>query len=153
MSEESTTPDLEELEAAFRTILPDGTDWARVVRDDAAWAAYSQTCAALVAPDFIYEDSALPDHAGETYRGLDGLRRAATGFIEPYEEMIYELQRIVVLGDRLVVIHRVRATARTTGIRFDLQAAAVYSYRDGRVVRVQTFRHPDEALKAVGLEE
>ena len=153
MSEEPTAPDLEELEAAFRSILPDGTDWAHVVRDDAAWAVYSQACAALVAPDLVYEDSVLPDHAGETYRGLDGARKAATGFIEPYEKMIYALERIVVSGDRLAVIHRVRATARKTGISFDLQAACVYSYRDGKVVRVQAFRHPDEALKAVGLEE
>ncbi len=41
MSDESTTSDEEELAAAFRMGFPDGTDWAHVVRDDAAWAAFS----------------------------------------------------------------------------------------------------------------
>jgi hypothetical protein len=31
----------------------------------------------LYAPDAVYEDAVLPDHAGEAYRGLDGFIRAA----------------------------------------------------------------------------
>ena len=27
---------------------------------------------ALYAPDYVYEDAVLPDHVGESYRGLDG---------------------------------------------------------------------------------
>jgi len=76
MAEESTTPDPEELAALFRTVLPDGTDVAHLVRDNAAWAAYSQAFAPLLTPDFVYEDSEMPDHLGETYRGIEGFRRA-----------------------------------------------------------------------------
>ena len=77
MSDEPTPPDQEELVAAFRIMFPDATDWAHVVRDDAAWAAFSQPLAALIAPEFVYQDEVLPDHAGETYQGsmvCDGLR-------------------------------------------------------------------------------
>lgn len=38
-----------------------------------------------VRPEFVFEDDLLPDHAGETYRGLDGLRRAWIAFAEPFE--------------------------------------------------------------------
>ena len=31
---------------------------------------------ALVAPDAVYEDSILPDHTGDSYRGLDGFVRS-----------------------------------------------------------------------------
>ena len=55
------TANEEEVAAAFRTTLPDGTDWAHVARDDAAWTAFSQAFATLLAPDFAYEDKILPD--------------------------------------------------------------------------------------------
>jgi ketosteroid isomerase-like protein len=151
MSDESMTPDQEELAAAFRTIFPDGTDWAHVVRDDAAWAAFSQPLAAVVAPEFVYEDDVLPDHAGEMYHGLDGLRRASNAYAEPFEDMIYDLERIVGSGDRFVSIHRVRTKARHSGIVQDVQAAYVWTYHDGRLIHLRGFMGADGALKAAGL--
>jgi hypothetical protein len=48
MPEEPTTPDLEELEAHFRTAFSDGTDIAHLARDDAAFAAFSQAFAPIL---------------------------------------------------------------------------------------------------------
>jgi len=143
VSQESTTP--------FRGI-PDGTDMARVARDDAAWAAYSQAITPFVAPEFAYVDNFLPDHAGKTYRGLEGLRRALVNVAEPFEEMIYTFERIVGSGDLFVSVHRMRARARHTGISFDQPVAYIWHFRDGRIVHAQGFLDPDEALKAAGLE-
>ena len=126
---------------------------AHLVRHDTAWAAYSEAFAALVAPDFVYEDMAMPDHAGETYRGLEGVRRALTTYAEPFDVMIYDFERIVGSGDHLVSMHRVRARAHQTGISFDFQVAYLWSFRDGRIVHAQGFLDLDEALKAVGLAE
>lgn len=151
MSDESVTPDQEELAAALRMTMPDGTDWAQVVRDDAAWAAFSQTLAAVLAPDFVYEDDILPDHVGETYQGLDGLRRASAAYVEPFEELIYELERVVRAGDSVVSIHRVRAKARHTGIVQDVQAAYIWTFRGGRLVHLRAFLGADDALRAAGL--
>ncbi|HEV2980195.1 MAG TPA: nuclear transport factor 2 family protein [Solirubrobacteraceae bacterium] len=148
MSEESTIPDLVELEALYRTALPDGTDVAHVAHDDAAWATLSRASAALYAPDFVYEDSVVPDHRGDAYRGFEGYRRAVATFTEPFEEMIYDLERLAACGDRVVAIYRVRATARHTGLRFDQQAAYVLSFRGGMISHVRAYRDPDEALKA-----
>jgi ketosteroid isomerase-like protein len=67
--------------------------------------------------------------------------------------MIYDLERVVAAGDRVVSIYRVRATARHTGIRFDQQAAYVLSFRDGRIAHVRAFLDPDTAFKAVGLAD
>jgi len=71
---------------------------------------------------------------------------------EPYEEMTNELQRIVGSGDCLVAIHRFRARARHTGIEFDQPSAYVYTFRDGKIIRIQGFWNPGEALAAAGLE-
>jgi ketosteroid isomerase-like protein len=153
MSEESTTRDLVELAELFRAAMPDGTDVAHIAHDDDLWAAYTEAGAALYMPDFVYEDSVMPDHLGETYRGFEGYRRAVATFTEPFEEMIYELERIVGAGDRVVAIYRVRATARHTGITFDLRPAYVLSFRGARIAHMRAFLDPDTALKAVGLED
>jgi ketosteroid isomerase-like protein len=63
------------------------------------------------------------------------------------------LERIVGTGDRLVSIHRLRAAAKHTGIKFDEPIAYLWAFRKGRVVRLQGFRRPAEALEAAGLEE
>lgn len=130
-----------------------GPDFARIPREDAIWAAYTRAGAPVYAPEFAYEDDFLPDHVGETYLGPDGLRRAWTGFTEPYEEMTYDLERIVGSGDRIVSIHRVRSKARHTGIVQDFRAAYVWTFRSGRISHCRAFLNPDQALKAAGLEE
>jgi ketosteroid isomerase-like protein len=146
------TRDEEELAAALRTIFPDGTDWAHLVRDEVAWAAFSQIIAPLVAPEYTYEDDYLPDHADETYHGLHGLRRAWTAYAEPFEQLVYDLERIVGSRDRFVSIHRVRAKARHTGIVQEIQVAYIWTYRDGRCIHTQSFLGADQALKAAGLQ-
>jgi ketosteroid isomerase-like protein len=137
----------------FVRTFPAGPDFVRIPRDDAVWAAWSRAGAPAYAPEFAYEDDFLSDHAGETYHGLDGLRRAWTGFVEPFEEMSYELDRIVGSGDRIVSIHRVRTKARYTGIVQDFRVAYIWTFRGGRLIHCRGFQDADEALKAAGLEE
>jgi len=106
----------------------------------------------LLDPEVTYEDYDLPDHAGEVFHGPAGVVKAVESWAEPYEEMTNELERIVGSGDCLVAIHRFRARARRTGIEFDQPSAYVYTFRDGKVIRIQGFWDPQEALAAAGLE-
>jgi ketosteroid isomerase-like protein len=104
-------------------------------------------------PEVIYEDSNLPDHVGEAYRGHEGIVRAAERWIEPFEWLLIELEQIVDAGDRLVSIHRARSKARYTGIEFDTPLAYLWTFRDGKVIHFRSFREPGEALEAAGLRE
>jgi ketosteroid isomerase-like protein len=108
---------------------------------------------ALLDPEVTYQDYDLPDHAGEVFRGRKGVLRAMETWSEPYEEMTNELQRIVGSGDCLVSIHRFRARARYTGIEFDQPSAYFWTFRDGKIIRIQGFWDPQEALAAAGLAE
>ena len=101
----------------------------------------------LLDPEVAYEDTTLPDHVGETYRGHDGVARATARWIEPYETFSIELERLVGTGDRLVSIHRVRGKARHTGIEAEGPVAYVWTFRGGKVIRFESFRVPDEALE------
>jgi ketosteroid isomerase-like protein len=105
----------------------------------------------LLDPRVTYEDTTLPDHVGETYRGPEGVARATERWLEPYEELTIELEQIVGAGDRLVSIHRVWGRARYTGIEAEGPVAYLWTFRDGKVIHFRSYRDPEEALEAAGL--
>jgi ketosteroid isomerase-like protein len=107
----------------------------------------------LLDPQVAYEDTTLPDHVGETYRGPEGVARATERWLEPYERLTIELEQIVGAGDRLVSIHRVRGSARYTGIEAEGPVAYLWTFRDGKVIHFRSYRDPEEALAAAGLPE
>ena len=92
-----------------------------VERLRAFWESWTpeNTDLSLLDPEVTYEDGTLPDHIGETYRGHEGVARATERWIEPFDSLTIELERIVGAGDRLVSIHQARAKARHTGIEFE----------------------------------
>jgi ketosteroid isomerase-like protein len=107
----------------------------------------------LLDAEVTHKDTNLPDHAGETYRGREGVIRATERWAEPYEELTGELEQIVGAGDRLVSIHRVRAKTRHTGIEFEASVAYLWIFRGGKVIHFRSFGSPQEALEAAGLPE
>jgi ketosteroid isomerase-like protein len=107
----------------------------------------------LLDPEVTYQDTVLPDHVGETYRGHDGVARATGRWLEPYEGLTIELERIVGMGERLVSIHRVKGRARYTGIEAEGPVAYLWVFRDGKVIHFRSFRDPEEALEAAGLKQ
>jgi ketosteroid isomerase-like protein len=104
-------------------------------------------------PEVVYEDANLPDHIGETYRGHEGVARATERWLEAYESVSLELERIVGVGDRLVSIHRARGRARYSGIEDEGPVAYAWTFRNGKVIHFQSYRDPAEALEAAGLGE
>ena len=107
----------------------------------------------LVDPEVAFEDQLLPDHVGETYRGYEGIVRATEQWLEPFESLHIELERIVGTGERVVSIHRVQYKARYTGIEAETPLAYVWTFRDRKVIHIHAYRDPAEALEAVGLRE
>jgi ketosteroid isomerase-like protein len=107
----------------------------------------------LFDPDVTYEDTTLPDHVGEIYRGHDGVIRATERWVEPFEGLKIDGERIVGQGDSLVSIHRFRAKARHTGIELEGPVAYLWTLQNGKVIHFQSFQDPEQALKAAGLEE
>src|SRR6266516_5546782 len=107
----------------------------------------------LIDPDLAYEDTILPDHVGETYRGFEGVLRATERWLEPFESLTVELERIIGTGDRLVSIHRVTMKARYSGIDLEGPLAYVWTIQDGKVIHLKSYADPGEAVEAAGLSE
>jgi ketosteroid isomerase-like protein len=118
--------------------------------DDLAEGVFDSS---LVDPEVTYEDAILPDHAGEVYRGYEGVAHAGRVWLEPFDTYSLELERVMVAGGFVMSLHRFRATFRRTGLEFDLPLAWLYAFRDGRITRWRAFRSEEEALEAAGLSE
>jgi ketosteroid isomerase-like protein len=133
--------------------------WSREPWTPEAWDRGEVIDMSFFDPEVVYEDTTLPDHIGETYRGREGVLRAAKRWVEPQEWLLVELEQIVKVGDRLVSVHRMRSKARHSGIEFDTaeeglpSLAYLWTFRDGKVIRFESFLGADRALEAAGLSE
>ena len=117
------------------------------------WGSGGEAELSLFDPDVVFEDNILPDDAGETYRGHEGVVRATRTWLEPYGQFRIDLEQIVGTGDRLVSIHRFRATGRQSGIEEGLRYAYLWTFRNTKVIHFVSYRNPAKALEAVGLRE
>ena len=107
---------------------------------------------ALIDPDTVFEDAVLPDNAGEEYRGIDGVRRASARWMEDYEWLLVELDRIIDADERVVSIQQAKMKMRHTAIEFETPLAYVWTFQGGKLVHYQGYVDVGAALKAAGLE-
>jgi ketosteroid isomerase-like protein len=83
-----------------------------------------------------------------TYRGREGMRRYFDSFYEIMDEVRFEPEEFIEAGDRVVVPARLIARGRDTGIEAVQQIVMVWTIRDGRGLRVETYATREEALAA-----
>jgi ketosteroid isomerase-like protein len=107
----------------------------------------------FVDPDVVYEDEILPDHAGQTYHGHEGIRRAWTRATEPWESFENEIEWARDGGDDVVTCHRMPVKGKGSGIAGEIKYAYLWRFRDGKVVYCKSFRDPAQALKAASLSD
>ena len=107
----------------------------------------------LAASDIEIEASGLLLDQG-TYRGHEGLG--------DYNESLRRVwgdsprthpEEFIEHGERVLVMARSSATGQSSGVTVDALVAHVWTIRDGRVVRFETFGSREEALEAAGLKE
>jgi ketosteroid isomerase-like protein len=67
--------------------------------------------------------------------------------------MRLEPQDFVDAGDKVVVSVRLVGVGKESGVETTANAAHVWTFRDGRIVRQTTFQTMPEALEAAGLSE
>jgi hypothetical protein len=107
----------------------------------------------LLDPNVVYEDTALPDYAGDAYRGPAGVARAIERWLEGMEWMHVELERIVSVGDRpgLDPSHALAGSLHGHRIRRARRLHLDIPRRTGH--HFKSFRDPDEAIAAAGQAE
>jgi ketosteroid isomerase-like protein len=135
-----------------KRLLVDGADVVPLIRDDATYARMRAEVEALFDADCAFAWIAHGERVIEAI-GPDASRQAWINWLEPWETYHVQVERIIAVGDKVVVLFRVRGRMSGTQNDVEMIGASVYLVRDGRVVRLEHYADRDAALDAVGLSE
>jgi uncharacterized protein len=98
-------------------------------------------------PDFEFKTTMQGTH-----RGHGEVRRFFEDQSEAFEEVVYEPEEFLQVGDRIVVRVLVRSRpTRGAGAILAIRNGHVWTMRDGMVARCESFPKPAQAFEAVGL--
>ncbi|HEY1358292.1 MAG TPA: nuclear transport factor 2 family protein [Thermoleophilaceae bacterium] len=88
-----------------------------------------------------------------SYRGLEARVRYQGQWRAEWGDFRYEPDELRDLGDRLLVIGRIKSGGLSSGAKLDSDYANLFTLSAGRVIREQTYFNRAEGLEAVGLQE
>jgi ketosteroid isomerase-like protein len=86
-------------------------------------------------------------------RGREERVRFQRTWTAQWGEVRFEPEEVTDLGDRMLMIGRMKGSGLSSGAAFDSEWANLTTISAGRVIREQVFRDHREALKAAGLRE
>jgi len=113
------------------------------------WQAFQR----LYDPDIEWEDvSGLWGDWG-IRRGFEEVRDAWTTWFEAFEQVDFEIEKLVEAGDKVVAFIRASRRGRESGLVIEQRIPSVWTVRGERVVRVSGYRDDAEALEAAGVRD
>jgi ketosteroid isomerase-like protein len=126
-------------------------DWVNLCSDDHMWAARTEATAPFFHPDFESVFPAVP--GGRTYIGPDGFRACLLDWLAPWATYRAEREEIIDGGDRVLTLRRAFGGLEGSAEEVTLTSANVYTFRDGKLARIESYADRAQALKAWGLSE
>jgi ketosteroid isomerase-like protein len=101
---------------------------------------------------FVRFGSEAPDFVGE-WHGMDGLKKATADYLNVWDDYQFEVERMIDLGDRVLVLERQTARGKRSGAIISQDVGALLTLRDGLIVRWEYYWERSEALEAAGIAE
>ena len=86
-----------------------------------------------------------------TYLGLERVAEYTRGFLEPWARIAIEAEEIADAGDSVVAAVCQRGVGSGSGAPTELRYFHVWSFRGGKVIRLETVRERSEAFEVAGL--
>jgi hypothetical protein len=131
--------------------FPAGMDVTQLFRNDAMWEASRASLAPRVHRDF---ECAWQRSDGEkTYVGIDGLRACFLDSMARWATYRADVADALDLGDSVLVLYRDHGTLPHSTEEVDVSPAGLYTMRECKLARWESYPSHAEALKAVGLGE
>ena len=104
-----------------------------------------------------YETTLPPEFVGlgmePVYYGREGRLRLMDAWIAQWGDLQQEMEEVIDLGDRLLLLGQMEGSGQSSGARFETEIAYLVTVFDGRLVGERNFRSHDQALEAAGLSE
>ena len=110
----------------------------------------------LVTHDFVWDMSHLVGYGLPEQEVYQGAQRADDFFAEwgsAWDDWEVEIEALHDLGDKVLAGVKQRGRSKLTGIPAEMRMAMLWTVRDGKYTRMEMYPDPDQAHKAVGLEE
>jgi hypothetical protein len=135
----------------LRAVLPDpGTDVTQLFRDEDRFAATAEAVAELFDP--AVESVPAWRGAGTTYSGINGFREMWLDWLEPWASYHVQVDEMFDVGDGVVVLVRDRARRHGMDVEVELISGSLWTFGNGKIVRVQFYANREELREAVGFE-
>ena len=93
--------------------------------------------------------SDFPD-AG-VYEGLPGIRKYMRGFLEPWTRVTIAAEELTDGSDAVLAAVRQSGVGESSGVETELRYFQVWTFRAGKVVRLENFRDTAHARAAAGV--
>jgi ketosteroid isomerase-like protein len=105
--------------------------------------------------DTLDEEAEIHDHdlpERREYRGREGFTRWLEDWGAAWAEWSFQPEEFIDAGDRVIAIIRVKAKGRGSGAEVERRDAILHEVRDDKIVRVDYYNNPSQALEAAGLK-
>jgi len=122
---------------------------------------YERWAVGDLTPDFFYDPgieflrigAMTPDMEG-SWKGRDEVLAAMRAYLRPFSDLRIEAQRIIDLGeDRVLVLSRQTGRGKQSLAPIEHEFGELFTLREGRIVRYESYWDRAEALKTAGLSE
>ena len=111
-----------------------------------------QTVLSLMDPEIEARvDPSLPDW--EPYYGREALMSFLQAWLEPWETYRIEIDDLIDVGERVLVVVREFGRRKDTEFELEQRSYHVWTLKNGKVVRHDSFFERSDALEAAGLAE
>jgi len=87
------------------------------------------------------------------YLGPEAVAAYTRGFLEPWTHITIEADELLDAGDTVVVAVRQRGVGGASGVQTELRYFQLFTFRGGKLIRLESIRKRGEALEAAGLRE
>ena len=104
----------------------------------------------LMDPEIEWAPGAESPEAG-VFSGRDGVRELWSEAKKIFGGFRNEPEEIFDAGDRVVAFVRVEGVGAKSGVAVQARIAHLYTFRGGKVLRVESFEDRDAALRAAGI--
>ena len=88
---------------------------------------------------------------GKAYRGVEGVRQMLADFDQDWEFVHMDAEEFRDAGDQVVLLGRLQARGRASGVDLDVPMGFVWRLREGKVVYARSFSEQADALRDAGL--
>jgi uncharacterized protein len=110
-----------------------------------------------VLPEIYHSDAewmaAREDPDAATHRGLEAIRGYFAQWARMFDGIDFRAEELIDAGDKVFAWIRFSGKGITSGAPVEMEQAQIWTFRNGKVVRVEEYFDRVEALQAAGLRE